>query len=269
MAAFFRQLILVAFTLISFSSQAESKFQLTWLGHAAFKIQTPSGGVLLIDPWILNPHNPKAVEAMQSLGKVDYLLVSHGHTNAMGDAEDIIKKTGARLVVADKLERGLIYNKKFAKSNFLKRPLRPWQSVDLLDGEVTITLVPSKHLASGEHKDDDRMRNNTAYAGAYGFIIDIVGGPTIYHTGDTKYVGAFESIGQNKRIDIMLAALDEKFTMSAEDVADAVMAVRPRVVIPMRFEGSPKAIAELEKELKTVGSTSTMKVMKYGEAFKD
>lgn len=268
MAALFKQFILIAFALVSLIAQAESKFELTWLGHSAFKLKTPSGGVLLIDPWILNPHNPKAVEAMQSLGKVDYLLVSHGHVNAVGDAEDIVKKTGAKLVVADRLERGLIQNKKFTKSNFLKRPLRTWQSIDLLDGEITVTLVPSRHLASAEHKDDARMRNNAAFAGAYGFIIEMVGGPTIYHTGDTKYVDVFEQIGQQKRIDIMLTALDEKFAMSAEDVADAVTVINPRIVIPMRYEGAPQGIPALEKELKTVGSSAQLQLLKHGEVFK-
>lgn len=260
------QTILLAFTLIfATTARAESKFELTWLGHAAFKIRTPSGGVLLIDPWVLNPFNPKAVETFRGIDKADYLLISHGHANALGNADELIKKTGARLVVADKVERGLIYNKLFAKKNFLKRSLRTWDSIDLLDGEITITLVPAEHLASTEHKNDAKMRNNTAYAGAYGFIIEIVGGPTIYHTGDTKFIDEFEKIGQKHRIDIMLTALDEKFTMSAEDAADAVAAVRPRMVIPMRYEGAPQNVAAFETELKQIGSTAIFQTLKPGE----
>ena len=268
MACMLRHLVWLLAVLACHAVQAQSKFELTWLGHAAFKIQTPSGGTLLIDPWILNPQNPQAVDTLRNMNKVDYVLVSHGHANALGDAEEILKKTGAKLVVADRLERGLIYNKRFAKKDFLKRPLRTWDSIDLMDGEVTITLVPSRHLASSEHKDDAKMRNNSAFAGAYGFIIEIVGGPTIYHTGDTKYIDEFERIGQSRRIDIMLAALSEKFTMGAEDIADAVVAIQPRIVVPMRFENAEKDLVSLERELKAVGSNATYQILKPGETLK-
>lgn len=266
MTRVFRSFLLALFIALPFTVQAESKFQLTWLGHAAFKITTPSGGTLLIDPWLLNPHNPNAVEDLRKLSKVDYVLISHGHANAIGDAEEIIKKTGARLVVAARLERGLIYNKKFDKSNFLKRPLQPWSSIDLLDGEVRITVVPTEHLASTEHKDDMKMRNNTAYAGAYGFIIEIVDGPTIYHTGDTKFAAeTFEAVGQRKHIDLMLTTLDAKFTLDAAEAAEAVSMVRPKMAIPMRYENAPGAVAEFQRELKSMDNKTILQEMKPGE----
>ncbi|HSR14019.1 MAG TPA: MBL fold metallo-hydrolase, partial [Thermodesulfobacteriota bacterium] len=76
-------------------------------GHSAFRIQTPSGGVLLIDPWLGNPANPDK-EAVSKLGKVDYILLSHGHRDHVGESVEIAKKTGAVLVAP----YGLCFNMK-------------------------------------------------------------------------------------------------------------------------------------------------------------
>ena len=264
MARFIKNCLLLL-ALLPWGVHAEARFELMWLGHSAFKITTPSGGVVLIDPWILNPHNPKAVDDFKALGKVDYLLVSHGHANALGDASEIVKKTGARLVVADRVERSLIHNKMFAKSNFLKRSLRVWDAIDLLDGELRVTLVPARHLGAGEQKDNAKMRNNASYAGAYGFVIEMADGPTLYHTGDTKFTDAFEEIGQKMRVDLMLVALDEEFTLSAADAAEAVALVRPRTAIPMRFESSPNAVSVFMRELKEVNGAILVQQLQPGE----
>src|SRR5215475_8571482 len=55
-----------------------SKTKLTWYGQAAFKLVTPSGKVILIDPWITNPLNPSGKEDLAGLTKVDLILISHG-----------------------------------------------------------------------------------------------------------------------------------------------------------------------------------------------
>ena len=74
---------------------------LTWHGHAAFEIVTPNGKVLMIDPWLKNPSNPNAKDGKDPLAaitKVDYILITHGHFDHVGDSVEIAKKTGARLV---------------------------------------------------------------------------------------------------------------------------------------------------------------------------
>lgn len=69
---------------------AQGKVQVLWLGQAAFKITTPGGKVIVIDPWLLkNPATPAAYKNLGALGKVDLLLVTHGHGDHMGDAPEI------------------------------------------------------------------------------------------------------------------------------------------------------------------------------------
>ncbi|MGH8600816.1 MAG: MBL fold metallo-hydrolase, partial [Burkholderiales bacterium] len=80
------------------SALAAGHTKLTWYGHAAFKIVTPQGHVLLLDPWITNPANPNGKKELAALDKVDLILVTHGHFDHVGDSVAIAKRTGATLV---------------------------------------------------------------------------------------------------------------------------------------------------------------------------
>src|ERR1700754_2229342 len=66
--------------------------QLTWYGQSAFKIVTPSGKVLLVDPWLSNPVFEDAKKEIAGLKHVDLILITHGHSDHVGDAVDIGKK---------------------------------------------------------------------------------------------------------------------------------------------------------------------------------
>ncbi len=72
--------------------------QLTWYGHAAFKIKTVTGKILLIDPWVTNPTFARGKDELTSLDRVDLILLTHGHSDHVGNAVEIGKRTGAILV---------------------------------------------------------------------------------------------------------------------------------------------------------------------------
>ena len=72
--------------------------QLTWYGQSAFKIVSPNGKVLLVDPWLSNPIFKDAKAEIDALKHVDLILITHGHSDHVGDAVEIGKKTGAKLV---------------------------------------------------------------------------------------------------------------------------------------------------------------------------
>src|SRR5271163_1183808 len=79
--------------------------KVTWYEQATFKIETPKGKVLVIDPWLKNPKSPlkDEVDPIAKLGKVDYVLVTHGHFDHVADAIGIGKVTGAKLVAVKEL----------------------------------------------------------------------------------------------------------------------------------------------------------------------
>jgi L-ascorbate metabolism protein UlaG (beta-lactamase superfamily) len=73
---------------------APGETKVHWYGHASFRIETPSGGVILIDPFLNAPTNPDK-ESLAKLERVDCILITHGHADHVGQAVEIGKKTGA------------------------------------------------------------------------------------------------------------------------------------------------------------------------------
>src|SRR3954470_11117535 len=76
--------------------KGKGKTEVTWYGHAAFVVKTPGGTTLAIDPWVNNPTN-KDKRAIEKIAKLDYILVSHGHFDHVGDTIALQKKTHAKI----------------------------------------------------------------------------------------------------------------------------------------------------------------------------
>jgi L-ascorbate metabolism protein UlaG (beta-lactamase superfamily) len=243
--------------------------QLTWYGQSAFKIVSPAGKVLLIDPWLTNPVYDKGKEELSSLKDVDLVLVSHGHSDHVGNAVEIGKKTRAKLVATFDLSAamvaGLGYPRELADNDTTGHF---GGTLNLLNGAVTVTFVPAWHGAGVETDES----SPPVYGGTpSGLVIVIRNGPTIYHTGDTDLFSDMALVSQFNKIDIMLVCIGDHFTMGPARAAEAVKLVSPRTVIPMHYgtfpvlTGTPEAF---DRELKERVVQANLRVMKIGETIK-
>ena len=240
--------------------------QLTWYGQSAFKIVTPSGYVLLIDPWLTNPVNDRGKDEIAGLNHVDLVLVTHGHSDHVGNAVEIGKRTRAKLVATFDLSAAIVsalgYPSELAD---IETTGHMGGTLTLLRGDIAVTFVPAWH-GSGVSKEETAP---AVYAGTpSGLIIALRHGPTIYHTGDTDLFSDMALVSRFHKIDIMLVCIGDHFTMGPARAAEAVKLVNPREVIPMHYgtfpvlTGTPEAF---ERELKKRKVKADLRVMKIGE----
>ncbi len=254
----------LAMLLAAAPAHADGKTKLTWYGHAAFRIETPSGKSILIDPWITNPTNPTGKDDVKTV-PADVILISHGHFDHIGDAADIAKRTKAHLVATFDLGNAIVAQMGYPKDQYgFDTGGNFGGSVDVLGGEATITFVPAIHSSA---IGPDPMK--AGYGGnPGGFVIAIKNGPTFYHTGDTDLFGDMALIGSHFKVDVMLACIGDHFTMGPDRAAEATKLVKAKQVVPMHFGTFPVLTGTVDafgKALKKVGSPTKLTEMKIGQ----
>ncbi len=246
------------FTMRVYAAPAE----ITWYGHAAFKVVTPNGKVLLVDPWITNPANKNGSKDLEALTKADLILLTHGHTDHIGDSVEIAKRTKANLVGTFDLMKAMVSYKGFPEKQAERTTTGSFGGeIKLLEGEVVVKFIPAMHGGSM----DTQM--GPIYAGQPGgFLISVKNGPQIYHTGDTDIFSDMPLLTGN--VDLLLVCIGDKFTMGPVMAAKSVSMIKPRMVVPMHYATYPILTGTPEQfriELTKLGLASLFMQMKVGE----
>lgn len=207
-----------------------------WLGHSAFMLRS---GIwtILIDPFLTG--NPKASVKAENV-KADFILVTHGHGDHLGDAIEISKRCSAVIIAPNEL--AVYASSKSANV----RNMHIGGSAKMPFGKVKLTQA-----FHGSSVLDEK--GNIIYCGMpCGFLIEIEN-KIIYHAGDTGLFGDMALIGAKQPIDLALIPIGDNFTMGPEDASIAVDLLKPRIVVPMHYgtweiiDTSPKDFADLVK----------------------
>lgn len=218
--------------------------KIAWHGHAAFEIVTPKGKIFLIDPWLKNPVNPRAKndkDPVQGFEKVDYILITHGHFDHVGDAVALAKKTGARLVATFELGTNLAKLSGYPENQMgFDSLMNIGGEISVAEGEVMVAMTPAVHSSGMKNPKAGPNEPDLVYGGnPVGFILQIDQGPVIYHTGDTAYFQDMELIGQEYSPDIALINIGGHFGMEPEMAEKAAIAVKAKWAIPHHFMTFP------------------------------
>lgn len=256
--------------LIPALAQAAGKTEITWYGQAAFKITTPAGKVLLIDPWIDNPVNKSGKEELAKLDRVDLILLTHGHNDHIGNSVEIGKKTRAKLVAPHGLGQAMVQYKGYPKELAGYETLGNYGGeLVLLGGEVKVAFIPAVHDSDMTAPLAPGLPPTQAAAGnPAGFLITIKDGPVIYHTGDTDLFSDMALVKDFHPVDIMLTCMGDHFTMGPRRAAQAVRLVDAKLVVPMHFATMPILTGtpeEFARELSGYGLEKRMKRLAVGE----
>lgn len=212
-----------------------------WLGQSAFRITSAAGKVIVTDPWLrANPLTPPEFKNLDALGKVDVLLVSHGHTDHVADAPDLAK-----------LNNVPMYGPGDMNANMVALGILPPQLAPRFNKSGTVEPVPGIQVTAvrAEHSSPLVWRNpatgkDESHAGGepLGFIIELENGFKIWHMGDTGLFGDMKFIADYYKPDLVLMPIGGNFTMGPKEAAYAARElVRVPQVIPMHYGANPLA----------------------------
>jgi L-ascorbate metabolism protein UlaG (beta-lactamase superfamily) len=241
-------------TLLAQSGKAE----VLWLGQAAFRITTPGGKVVVIDPFLVNnPKTPAEYKSLDKLGKVDLILVTHGHGDHVGDVKELAAKTGAKVygpagLIATLVDLGWVTPEqgvRFGKGGKVQ-PLGP---------QITITQTRAEHSSEVTITDPATKKSTTHPGGEpAGFIIELENGFKIYHMGDTGLFGDMKLIADYYKPDLVLMPIGGHFVMDPKDAAYATREwLKPKFVVPMHYGTFPVLKGTPQEYVAALGQTAT------------
>lgn len=210
--------------------------RVTWLGHAAFLIESPKGTRIAVDPFVAN--NPKFPREFD-YGTVDVIAATHAHFDHFGDdAIGLAKKTGATVIGAYELAL-------FAASRGIDKT-----SGMNKGGQQSVSGVAFR-MVHADHSSGAAADGGVVYAGEpCGYVMTFEDGFRIYHAGDTNVFADMALVAELYAPDLALLPIGDLYTMGPREAAKACELLKAPRVIPMHFgtfpalSGSPAALRD-------------------------
>lgn len=261
--------LLAGFAAAAGHAHAQQQVEAMWLGHATFRLVSPGGKVIVIDPFLKrNPKAPPRYKDLAELGKVDLILVTHGHPDHISDLPELAKITGATVIANYELANNLVALGALDANRAI--PFNKGGVIQPIGAGIKVHMVPAEHSSSIDLSALDKSSPLGRYAeggAAVGYVIEFENGYKVYHTGDTDLFGDMAIIGRMLKPDLVLICIGGHFTMGPESAAVALRDyLKPKVAVPMHYATFP-ATNRTPAELKAALGNAPVKVveMKPGE----
>jgi len=211
---------------------------LTWLGHATFRVDTPGGKRIYVDPWL---GNPKCPDDEREPERVDAIVLTHAHDDHLGETVELAKKFECPVYAVVEL-RGWLASQGL--------PFDPTQAMNKggtakLDG-LRLTFTDAKHSSSVFEGDLPVYMGEPA-----GIVMRFDDGPSVYFAGDTCVFGDMSLIGRLYHPDVAVLPIGDHYTMGPEEAAVATELLGTKKMVPCHWgtfpllTGTPEACKKL------------------------
>ena len=213
---------------------------LTWLGHAAFRIDTPGGKRIYVDPFLSG--NPSCPDAEKEPERVDAIFLTHGHSDHVGDTVALARKFGCPVVAQVEL-RGWLAGQG-VEMNMAHAPNKGG-TIDV-DG-IKLTLTTGNHSSSAD--------DGTYLGESCGLVFELEDGTTIYFAGDTNVFGDMALIARIYEPDVAVLPIGDHFTMGPREAAVALELLGVKRCVPSHYgtfpllTGTPEKLRELAPDV--------------------
>jgi len=249
---------MVLSSLVAHAQTPQVKVQ--WLGQSAFKITSAEGKVLITDPWLkANPLTPVEFKTLENLGKVDVLLVTHGHLDHFADAPALAKLNNVPMYAPGDMNASVV------ALGILPAELAPrFNKSGVVEPSpgIKVTAVRAEHSSVINWRNPLTQKDEIHVGGEpVGFIMELEDGFKIYHMGDTGLFGDMKFIADYYKPDVVLIPIGGNFTMGPKEAAYAANELlKIPNVIAMHYGANPLAKGTLPQFLELM-KNPTIKVL--------
>ena len=223
--------------------------KMEWFSWSIFRFTSPTGKVVLTNPYVKNPDSPVKVE---DFPKVDAIVVADGHPDEVGSTDEIALRTGAKIIATFEMA-GNHFEPRKAAGQVLRSNPGDWNKFDGL----VIRNVASVHSSGTPDK---------GYGGhAMGFMLQFENGVTVYFAGSTALTMDMQLWGSLYKPDVAILPLSA--SRDPQDIVHMVRLLRTdnpnlKTVVPHhhRLQPPPGAPtpADMERVLKDAGLPVTV-----------
>jgi L-ascorbate metabolism protein UlaG (beta-lactamase superfamily) len=237
---------------------------ITWLGHGSWKMVTPKGTVIYFDPWIVG--NPACPITLADIKEADLVCVTHGHSDHLGNAIEIVKQTGGTLVTlpdvaAYCVNHGIPYDEGGGT-------VHTGGSIVLKDVNILATYaLHTSDIMGEEFSDHGELMPGS---GCCGMILTPEDGVPVYFAGDTGVFGDMRLIRDLYAPKVAILPVGGKYTMGVREAAYAMELLGSKVLIPGHYNTFPSQAADIGDLIRQVAvrcPSATVQVLKPGESY--
>jgi L-ascorbate metabolism protein UlaG (beta-lactamase superfamily) len=208
---------------------------LTWLGHASFRLDTPGGKRIYVDPWLEG--NPKCPDAEKQPERCDIVAITHGHSDHTGAAAELGKRLQPRLVCMNEL--AYVLEEQHGYPNASSGGMNKGGTVDVEGVKFTLTHAFHSSSLDGVYTGEPA-----------GIVISLEDETTVYFAGDTCVFGDMQLIGRLYQPSVAVLPIGDHYTMGPGEAGVALELLGAKRCVPCHWgtfpalTGTPAALRE-------------------------